>query len=106
MEARVDAPPFDAVFSIAGPFTPVTALQLRVRLAELPPDACVVLDLSRASEVADMALAVLATAIAAPGHPRVVLRGLTHHQERMLRYLGVDVSGVLPGRDDHPGRAG
>ncbi len=107
MDAHVDGPPFDAVFSIAGPFDPITASQFRVRLAELPPDACVLLDFSRAWDVADLALAVLAATIAAPRRPQVVLRGLTHHQERMLRYLGLD-GAVLgaPSLDDPPGRAG
>lgn len=41
MEARVDASPADAVFTIAGPFNPTVALQFRARLAELAPEACV-----------------------------------------------------------------
>lgn len=93
MNAQVERPPFDAVFSIAGAFDPFAASQLRARLAELPREACVMLDFSRASAVSDLALAVLASAFEAPRHPRVVLRGMTHHQERVLRYLGIDGDG-------------
>jgi hypothetical protein len=103
MHARVDGERFDEVFSITGAFDPIAASRLRARLAEVPPDTCVVLDFSRAREVADLALAVLAAALATTRHPRVLLRGLTQHQERMLRYLGVDhvVLGA-PSRDDRP----
>ncbi len=90
MNAQVESPPFDAVFSIAGAFDPFAASQVRARLAEQPLDASVMVDFSRASEVSDLALAVLATALEESPRPRVVLLGLTHHQERMLRYLGID----------------
>lgn len=90
MHARAGGERVDRVFSITGAFDPIAASQFRARLAELPPEASVVLDFSRAWEVADLALAVLAPALATTRHPRVLLRGLTQHQERMLHYLGVD----------------
>ncbi len=90
MDARVDELPFDLVFSIGESFDPVAASQLRTRLAELAPDRCVLLDFSHAREVSDLALGLLAMALVAPRHPQVILRGMMRHQERMLRYLGVD----------------
>lgn len=102
MDAHVESEPFDAVFSITGAFDPIAASRVRARLAELSPDAFVVLDFSRAWEVSDLALAVLAAVLAAPCHPRVLLRGLTHHQERMLRYLGVDGSALESSARGHP----
>lgn len=103
MHARVASERFDAVFSITGAFDPIAASRFRDRLAELPPDACVLFDFSHAWEVADLALAVLATAVVRTHHPRVLLRGLTQHQERMLRYLGVDhVILGAPAPDDRP----
>jgi hypothetical protein len=107
MHAGVDGESFDTVFSITGAFDPIAASRCRAGLAALPPDACVLLDFSRAWEVADLALAVLATELATPHHPRVLFRGLTQHQERMLRYLGVD--GFIlgrPARDASPDLAG
>ncbi len=90
MDARVDGLPFDVVFSIAESFDPLAASQLRTRLAELAPDRCLLLDFSHAREISDLALGLLAIALGAPRHPRVILRGMMRHQERMLRYLGID----------------
>jgi hypothetical protein len=98
MEVHLEYPPGDAVFSITGIFDPVAARRFGSRLAELPPDASVVLDFSRAREVSDLALGALATALAASPHPHIALRGLTHHHERMLQYLGIDAL-VLDRRD-------
>jgi len=104
MDAHVDDRARDEVFAIGGIFDPLAASRLCVRLAELPPGTSVVLDFSRVLEVSDLALAVLAVAIAAPRRPRVVLRGLRHHQERMLQYLGID-EGVLDRLGRHPSPA-
>lgn len=90
MDAYAERPPGGAIFSITGVFDPMSAVRFRARLAELPPDAPVVLDFSHAREVSDLALGVLAAAIAASPRPRIVLRGLTHHHERLLQYLGID----------------
>ncbi len=107
MRAHGDGEQFDAIVSITDAFDPIAASSFRARLSRLPPDACVVLDLSHAWEVADLALAVLADALATPPHPRVLVRGLTQHQERMLRYLGVeDLAGGAPEGEDPPERGG
>ena len=90
MSALVHEPRLDAVYSVAGSFGPAAASEVQAWLAELPPEACAVLDFSLAAQVSDLALAVLARALEAPRHPHVALRGLTVHHERMLRYLGVD----------------
>ena len=50
-----------------------------------------VLDLSGASHVSDAALWVL---LAEPRPRGLAVRGLTYHQERMLRYLHLDPSSV------------
>lgn len=104
MDALAEHLPGGAVFSITGVFDPMSAVRFRARVAELPPDALVVLDFSHAREVSDLALGVLAVAIAASPRGRIVLRGLTHHHERMLQYLGID-SVVLEGRDLPPAEA-
>ena len=90
MNAHVGGPTLDAVFSITGCFDPFAASRFRARLADLAPEVSVVLDFSRAAEVSDLALAMLASAFERSRHPRVTLRGLTLHHERMLRYLGID----------------
>jgi hypothetical protein len=94
---EVRAPLLQLVFSISGVFDPISAAALRERLAELPRGAAVVLDFSDASQVSDLALWVL---LAPPRHPGLVLRHLTHHHERMLRYLGLDGSLLARARDE------
>jgi hypothetical protein len=90
MDARAERLGGDAVIWIAGTFDAIAAMRLGATLAELTPEGAAVLDFSRAQEVTDLALGVLATAISESRHPRLVLRGLTHHHERMLQYLGID----------------
>ena len=89
-------PPVDAEFSISGPFDPLAASRLRARLEELPSGSHAVIDFARATEVSDLALAVLASTLAARPSRGVVLRGLARHQERLLRYLGIDASAKEP----------
>lgn len=90
MDARKDESSFDAVLEIAGPFDAPAASRLRTFLVDLPPARTVMLDFSHARDISDLALAVLAMALRGPRHPRVLLTGMMRHQERMLRYLGVD----------------
>ncbi len=107
MRVRGYGEQFDAVVSTTDAFDPIAASKLRARLSAMPPDACVLLDLSRAREISDLALAVLADALATAPHPRVLVRGLTQHQQRLLRYLGVaEVVAEAPDRDDPPEQVG
>jgi len=107
MRVRGHGEQFDAIVSITDAFDPIAASKLRARLSVMSPDACVLLDLSRALEVADLALAVLADALATAPHPRVLVRGLTQHQERLLRYLGVaEIVADAPDREDPPEQVG
>jgi hypothetical protein len=96
MDGRTDDVELDAVLEIAGPFDAPAATRLRKFLAELPPERNVMLDFSHTRDVSDLALAVLAMALRGPRHPRVLLSGMMRHQERMLRYLGVDGPVIEP----------
>ncbi len=58
-------------------------------LGEIPRGEAVVLELGKARGCEDVRLAALARALAPRG--RVVVHGLTLHQERMLRYCGVEL---------------
>jgi hypothetical protein len=77
------------VIAIDGVFDTQAAATLRSRLAEAPPADVVTLDFSRARDVYDFALAVIAHGLASVGI-RARYQGLMHHQERMLNYLGFD----------------
>jgi hypothetical protein len=97
MEEQVREAPLELVFTISGLFDAMSAARLRAELAELPRGASVVLDFGGASEVSDLALWVL---LAPPRHPGLVLRRVTQHHERMLRYLGLDGSLLPRARDE------
>jgi anti-anti-sigma regulatory factor len=76
------------VISVEGPFDIAAASALRNRVAAVAPDGHVVVDLARARDIQDLALASLASGLV-EDHRDVQFRGLSHHQERMLRYLGL-----------------
>jgi anti-anti-sigma regulatory factor len=77
---RIDSPSFDAM----------AALQLERRLDDIPRGTRVVVDFSHVRDLGDLGVAVLASGLQGAGRNEVVMRGLCHHQERMLEYLGLD----------------
>ncbi len=77
------------VISIDGIFDTQAASALRESLAAMTPAGPVVLDFSRARDVHDFALAVIAHGLAADGIT-ARYRGLLRHQERLLHYLGFE----------------
>ncbi len=85
-DASSDGPLYVAV---EGTLDPMAASAIRARLAGT--HRLVVLDLSRAREVHDLGVAVLAHGLAVLGIP-AQFRGLSAHHERLLRHLGLDAS--------------
>jgi hypothetical protein len=79
----------EIVIRIDGTFDPQAALRLSGRLDEVPVGSEVILDFSRARELQDLGLAAVAGPLA--GHGPLHVFGLSHHQRRLLRYLGVDL---------------
>jgi hypothetical protein len=79
----------EVVIRIDGTFDAQEATRLSGWLAEVPVDGPVVLDFSAVRECQDLGLASVARDLAARG--RLVVHGLNRHQERMLRYFGVDL---------------
>ncbi len=77
---------------VEGPFNRDAASRLRTRLEALH-QAPVVLDFSRVGTFCDAAIDVLVRGLAAP---RLQLRGLATHQERMFRYLGYGAPSQRP----------
>ncbi len=76
----------EVVVRISGTFDAPAASQLAGWLAELSPDGKLVLDFTETRACEDLGLASLAGALGA--RERLVMRGLTRHQARVLRYLG------------------
>ena len=82
----------EVTFALDGVFDGASAWDLRHAIEAVETQATeVVLDFSRVREFYDFGVAVLAHALAqrGAGRPRVALRGLRTHQQRMFRYFGV-----------------
>jgi hypothetical protein len=76
------------VVFIEGVFDRAAAAIVGSKLIDSSCDV-VVLDFGRAREISNVALADLVATVAHLDRPRVTLRGLGQHHERMLRYLRV-----------------
>jgi len=81
-----------------------TALRLREILASTPAGTEVHIDLTRARECHDAAVAVLADAVARQTAVTVEVHGLHPHHHRMLRYLGMGAAAT--GSAEAPGQGG
>lgn len=79
----------EVVIRVDGEFDAVAASRLAGWLAEVPGDGALVLDFSAVRDCQDFGLAAVAQDLAA--RRSLVVRGLTRHQERVLRYFGVDL---------------
>jgi hypothetical protein len=64
------------------------ALRIHELIERAAPGTPVEIDFARVRDCHDVALALLARDIV-DGRARVALRGTSHHQERLLGYLGV-----------------
>lgn len=79
----------EVVIRIDGTFDAGAAMRLAGWLVEVPQDDALVLDFTRVRDFEDVGLASVADDLIA--RARLVVKGLNRHQERMLRYLGVDL---------------
>ncbi len=93
----------EVVIRIGRAFDRKAASRLQGWLGELSSTEPLVVDFSDVRECEDYGLASVARGLAA--HDRLVVRGLTRHQERMLRYFGVnlDSGGEREGDDEANG---
>jgi hypothetical protein len=80
-------PDLALTFEIGPSFAPEDAARLHEAIERAEPGTRVEIDFHRVRDCHDTALAVLARDIAG-GRARVALRGLSHHQFRLLGYLG------------------
>ncbi len=76
--------------SLSGTFDGASAWELNQRLQSERGE--LIVDFSQVSSFNDYALAVLSNSLHELRDRGLVLQGLRHHQLRMLRYLGVDVT--------------
>jgi hypothetical protein len=89
----------ELVIRLAGTFDDAAASRVCGRIREIPPQADVVLDFSGVRQVHDHGLAAVAGAIGERA-PAIAVRGRGRHQERLLRYFGVELQRVARERDD------
>jgi hypothetical protein len=79
----------EVVIRIAGTFDAAAALRLSAWLREVPARDPVVVEFGR--DCLDLGLAAVAGELAR--REVLVVRGLSHHQQKLLRYLGVELEG-------------
>lgn len=82
----------EVVIKIDGTFDAKAATRLAGWLVEVPQNDALVLDFTQVRACEDFGLASVAEDLLA--RDRLVVRGLNRHQERMLRYLGVELGKV------------
>ncbi len=79
----------EVVIKVEGAFDAKAALRLSAWLEEVPQGDALVIDFTQVRACEDFGLASVAGDLVA--RERLVVHGLTRHQERMLRYLGVEL---------------
>jgi anti-anti-sigma regulatory factor len=80
----------ELIIRIAGTFDGTAASRLNGWLGEISSGDQLVVDFSQVRDCHDFGLAAVARDFAGRG-PHVQVRGLTRHQQRMLRYFGLDL---------------
>jgi hypothetical protein len=79
----------EVVIRVAGTFDSTEAGRLAGWLREVPAHEPLVVDFGGVGHVHDFGLAAIAEELA--GRDGVTVRGLSRHQEKLLRYFGVEV---------------
>jgi anti-anti-sigma regulatory factor len=82
----------ELVIQVDGTFDTQAAARLSGWLGEVPLGSPVVLDFSRVREFHDFGLAAMANQLAS--RDTVQLVGLGRHQQRLLRYFGLDLDRI------------
>lgn len=85
MVEQREGPGGEVVIRISGTFDEAAAAGLAASLLERPRGSSLIIDFTRARACEDHGLARLARELGA--RLRLEVRGLTRHQERLLRYL-------------------
>jgi anti-anti-sigma regulatory factor len=88
----------EVLIRLEGTFDAAVAGRLSGWLHEVPETDPLVIDFSGVRTCQDFGLAAVARDLAARG--QLVLRGLTLHQQRMLRYCGVEAARFPAGPGD------
>jgi hypothetical protein len=79
----------EVVIRISGTFDAKAASRLAGWLVEVTLEEPLVVDFSQVRVCEDFGLASVAPGLA--GRDRLIVRGLSRHQERMLKYFGVEL---------------
>lgn len=79
----------EVVIHVAGTLDPQAVSRLTGWLGEVPAGARVIVDFSGAKDLQDRGLAAIAGPLS--GHVAIEVFGLSQHQRRLLRYLGVEL---------------
>ena len=90
----------ELIIEIGGSFDGKVAARLAGWLREIPRTDRLVIDFSQVRDFQDLGLACVARDLVARGS-QLQVRGLTRHQERMMRYFGLELE-QHPGGDADP----
>lgn len=85
----------ELIIRVGGTLDGRAAARLAGWLVEVPPGEPLVVDFSGVRECQDLALAAVARGLGGRGG-RLAVGGLTRHQERVLRYFGVELGHPPP----------
>ncbi len=88
----------EVVVRLDGNFDATAAMRLSGWLVEVPSGEPLVLDFTQVRSCEDFGLATVARDLVA--RDGLVVRGLTRHHERMLRYFGVKLDAATGGDTD------
>jgi anti-anti-sigma regulatory factor len=80
---------------VEGTFDVPAAWRVRDEIANAAPDQPVTIDFMRVRACSAFALAALFESLAKMQPRRIQARGLSAHERRLIRYLGVELAGVV-----------
>jgi hypothetical protein len=86
----------ELVIRVEGTFDSTEASRLAGWLREVPVDEALVVDFGGTRHCHDFGLAAIANELG--GRSQVTVRGISRHQEKLLRYFGVELGGSVPSR--------
>ena len=81
---------------VEGTFDVPAAWRVRDEIAKAAPDRPVTIDFMRVRACSAFALAALFEAISRMHPHRIEARGLSSHERRLIRYLGVELAAGAP----------
>ncbi len=91
MQTRIEAHPGDLRIRLGSRFDVAEAARLAEAVVAFAPLSRLSVDFTHVRDFSETAIVPLARTLGGLAHATVLLRGMTNHQYRLLRYFGVAV---------------